>query len=165
MPRYGRRRFDETDDFVVDERDAARRRVRARRDLSSKIVGFIFISAVVVVIWALSGGGYFWPGWIIGIVGAMLLLQVWRHLGRRPLTEEDVDAEVRRHRDRWTGCPRNTGTTGGEGTYVTSAHEAGRDSGGARTHVVGSARSPLPGEHERPFEGEGRAHRGDPFRG
>ena len=100
MPGYGRRRFDETDDVVVNERDAARRRVRARRDLSSRIVGFIVISAVLVVIWAINGGAYFWPGWIIGIIGALLLLQVWRRLGRRPLTEDDVDAEMRRHRDR-----------------------------------------------------------------
>jgi hypothetical protein len=100
MPRYGRRRFDEADDFSVDERDAARRRVRARRELSSRIVGFIVMSGVLVVIWAIGGGGYFWPGWIIGIIGALLVLQVWRRLGRRPLTEEDVDAEMRRHRDR-----------------------------------------------------------------
>jgi hypothetical protein len=28
---------------------------------------------VVIVIWALSGRGYFWPGWVIGPWGALLL--------------------------------------------------------------------------------------------
>ena len=93
-----RRRSGDMEEIVVDERDAARKRVLARRRITSRLVGFVALSAVLVVIWALGGGGYFWPGWFIGIVGVLLVLDAWTQILRRPLTEEDVDAELRRRR-------------------------------------------------------------------
>jgi len=49
----------------------------------------------VVGIWALSGGGYFWPAWVMAAWGVGIVFQVWDYL-RPPITEVDVDAEVRR---------------------------------------------------------------------
>ncbi len=78
------------------EREAARVRVNARRDFSSHVVAYVVINATLVVIWALSGFGYFWPGWVIGPWGAGLLLHAWDVFLRRPVTEEDVDRELQR---------------------------------------------------------------------
>jgi len=98
---YGHeRRFhdrDEDTDEVIDEREAAKRRIRARRDFTSNLVAFAVVGAALVVIWALSGAGYFWPAWIIGIWGVILVLHWWNTFGRRPMTEADVDAEMSRH--------------------------------------------------------------------
>jgi len=80
----------------LDDREAARRRLRARRDLGTNVVAFVVINAVLVGIWAMSGAGYFWPGWIIGLWGAGLLLHGWDTFGRKPITEADIDAEVKR---------------------------------------------------------------------
>jgi 2TM domain len=54
-------------DEVIGEREAAKRRVRTRRDFTSDLVAFAVLRAALVVIWALSGAGYFWRAWIIGI--------------------------------------------------------------------------------------------------
>lgn len=99
MYRQGRRQrhrdYEDTDE-AVGEREAAKRRVRARRDFASNVVGYFVVNAVLVVIWAVGGRGYFWPAWIIGIWGVLLLLHWWNTFGRRPITEADIDAEVKR---------------------------------------------------------------------
>jgi fatty acid desaturase len=98
MSLHERRRYrdDEDTDEVVGEREAAKRRVRARRDFTANIVAYVVINAALVVIWALSGRGYFWPAWVIGVWGVLLILHWWNSFGRRPMTEADIDAEMKR---------------------------------------------------------------------
>jgi len=45
-----------------------------------------------------TGFGYFWPGWVLAGWGVLLLLDAWNVLYRRPITEEDLDRELRRLR-------------------------------------------------------------------
>ena len=79
-----------------DERELARTRVRARRDFTSHLVAFVVINAFLVGIWATTGAGYFWPGWVLGGWGAGLVMHAWDTFLRRPVTESDIDAEVQR---------------------------------------------------------------------
>jgi len=87
----------EDEDIVVDEHEAARRRVHSRRDFAASVVAYVVVNAALIVVWAASGAGYFWPGWIIGLWGVALLLGAWKRFVRRPMTEDDIDAEMRRH--------------------------------------------------------------------
>jgi hypothetical protein len=78
-------------------RDAARRRVQARRDFANHVVAYVVVNAFLVVVWAVTGAGYFWPAWVLGGWGVGLVLHGWDLFARRPVTEADVDAELRRH--------------------------------------------------------------------
>ena len=80
------------------EREAARRRLEARRDFGSHAVAFVVVNGLLVLVWALTGSGYFWPAWVIGCWGAGLILHAWDTFLRRPVTEADVDAEITRMR-------------------------------------------------------------------
>ena len=71
----------------------ARKQIKRRRELQGALVGFVVVSAFLVAIWALSGGGYFWPGWVMAAWAVVMVLRFWRH---RPVTGADVDAELRR---------------------------------------------------------------------
>jgi hypothetical protein len=82
---------------VVSEREAARRRLQARREFASHLAAYLVVNGFLVVVWALTGGGYFWPAWVIGVWGAGLVMHGWDVFLRRPITEADVDAELRRH--------------------------------------------------------------------
>ena len=79
------------------EREAARKRVQAKRDFGSHLAAFVVINAAFIGVWAMTGG-YFWPAWIIGLWGAGLIMHAWDVFVRRPVTEADVDDELRRHR-------------------------------------------------------------------
>ena len=75
----------------------ARKRLVDRRDLGSHAVAYIVVNTGLVVIWLMTGAGYFWPAWLIGLWGVGLLLHAWDVLLRRPITDADVDAELREH--------------------------------------------------------------------
>ena len=82
-----------------DGRSAALERLRAKRDLSSHIMAYFVVNAAFVLIWAVSGAGYFWPIWIIAGWGVGLLLHIWEVYGRQPITEDDIRREIsRQHR-------------------------------------------------------------------
>lgn len=83
---------------ATDEREAARRRLQARRDFQGHLVAYVVVNACLVLIWALTGRGYFWPIWIIALWGVGLVLHAWDAFVRRPVTESDVEAELRRRR-------------------------------------------------------------------
>lgn len=78
-------------------RAAARKRIEKRRGLQGGLVAYFVINAFLVVVWAMTGAGYFWPGWIIAGWGVGMLLGLWDYL-RGPVTEADVDEELRRMR-------------------------------------------------------------------
>jgi hypothetical protein len=79
-----------------EARALARKRVEARRDFATHAVAFAVVNAFLVGVWALSGGGYFWPAWVIAGWGIGLALNAWDVYGRRPITEADIDDELRR---------------------------------------------------------------------
>ncbi len=83
---------------VVDEREAARRRIQARRDFGSHLVAYCVFNAFLIALWAFTGAGYFWPIWVIGLWGIGLVMHAWDVFWRHPVTEADIEAEMLRHR-------------------------------------------------------------------
>lgn len=82
-----------------EARRAARERVKARRDLGTHAVVYVVVNSFLVLIWWITDpGGYFWPIWPIAGWAIGLALNAWDVLGRRPITEEDIDRELRRGR-------------------------------------------------------------------
>jgi hypothetical protein len=76
-------------------RAAARKRIEKRRNLQGGLVAYVVVNAFLVAVWAMTGGGYFWPAWIIAGWGVGMLLGLWDYL-RGPVTEADIDDELRR---------------------------------------------------------------------
>jgi len=78
------------------EREHVRRRLLARQDFGSHLLAYVVINAILIVVWATTGAGYFWPGWVLAGWGAVLVLHARETFWRRPITDADVDAEIRR---------------------------------------------------------------------
>ncbi len=83
-----------------DQREIARKRVKARRDFWSMLAVFVVVAIVLVAIWFLTtgGSGYFWPVWPLVGLGIATLFSALNAFGitNRHVTEADVDAEVDR---------------------------------------------------------------------
>jgi uncharacterized membrane protein len=63
-------------------------RHRNRRDFVSLLASSALMVAVVVIIWAVTGAGSFWPVWVIFGLSVVLLGSAWRafrpqHSGKR----------------------------------------------------------------------------------
>ena len=87
------------DESERQRRERARKRLQSRRDLSAHAVVYVVVNAFLIGIWAFTGRGYFWPGWVIGGWGIGLALNAWDVLLRRPVTEADIDEELRRRQE------------------------------------------------------------------
>jgi hypothetical protein len=85
---------------IPSDRERARKRLQDRRDFASHAVAYVVVNAFLIGVWALTGGGYFWPAWVLGAWGAGLVLHAWETFAHRPLTEHDIDTELERQRAR-----------------------------------------------------------------
>lgn len=79
-------------------REWARARVEKKHKLRADFVAYVAINTALVLAWALTGFGYFWPAWVLGFWGVFLLLDAWNVHYRKPVTEEEIDEELRRQR-------------------------------------------------------------------
>jgi hypothetical protein len=77
------------------DRAAARKHIEKRRGLQGALVAYVVVNSFLVVAWALTGAGYFWPAWIMAGWGVGMVLGFWDYL-RGPINDADVDAELRR---------------------------------------------------------------------
>ncbi|MFZ0161395.1 MAG: 2TM domain-containing protein [Kineosporiaceae bacterium] len=84
--------------FELTDRQVARMRLDKKRRLRGDIAAYLAINAFLVVIWAFTGLGYFWPAWVMAGWGVFLALAIWDVYFRRPISDADVAAEVQRLR-------------------------------------------------------------------
>lgn len=71
------------------------------QDAAGAVGSWLSVSVVLTVIWALSGGGNFWPGWVVGIWGVFVLMHVLRTVfdqGGRHLDARTQRRSVRENR-------------------------------------------------------------------
>jgi hypothetical protein len=81
-----------------DLRKLALARLRKKRDFVTHAVIYVVVNVLLVVIWALLGGGFFWPGFVIAGWGIGLAANAWDVYGRKPITEDQVQQEAERLR-------------------------------------------------------------------
>ena len=84
-------------DTPSDElRRIARKRVEDRRGFIPHALAYVLVNVALVVIWATSGQGLFWPGFVIGFWGIGLVMHAWTVFVSRPITDADVQREIDR---------------------------------------------------------------------
>ena len=80
--------------------DAARQqaiqRLHQRRGFMNYVIGAVVISLFMVVIWALSGQGYYWPIWVMGgfLIGG--IFYGVNNVMNKPLTEDQIQREMQK---------------------------------------------------------------------
>ena len=76
--------------------EQARGRLMRKRKFRGDVVAYIVINAFLVGIWAVSGFGYFWPGWVLAGWGVLLVLDWWNAYHRHDVTEADIQREMQK---------------------------------------------------------------------
>lgn len=82
-----------TADLPVDLAEHARRQAEAARRAAAgrrlprqfrqEVAGLASLAVVLTTIWIVSGGGYFWPVWPLGIIAAITLARAIQAWGER----------------------------------------------------------------------------------
>lgn len=83
---------------MTSEYEQARARALRKRKFRGDVVACIVVNAFLIGIWAVSGFGDFWPGWVLATWGVFLLLSAWDAFYRHDVTEEDVQREMHKAR-------------------------------------------------------------------
>ena len=80
-----------------ERRAAAIARIGDRRDFRTHALVYCAVNILLVVIWAASGAGYFWPIWPIAGWGIGLAAHAWQTFEqKKPISEAEIDEEMRR---------------------------------------------------------------------
>lgn len=77
---------------------AAEKRLKDQAGFWRLLGVFVIVWGILTAVWALSGGGYFWPVWAIFGMSIALLFAGWGAFGPRSKqpSEERIQAEMRR---------------------------------------------------------------------
>ena len=80
-------------------REEAVTRLRKKRDFGMHALVYLLVNGFLVVIWAVTGGDFFWPIFPIAGWGIGLAANAWDVYGRRPISEAEIRREMERLRD------------------------------------------------------------------
>ena len=81
----------------LTDREQARKRVEKKHKFRGDVVAYVVVNVLLVGVWAVTGAGYFWPGWVLAGWSVLLLLDASNVYFRRPITEQEIDEEIRRY--------------------------------------------------------------------
>lgn len=81
--------------MTEEQRQWAIRRIRAKRGFWTHFVVYLAVNALLVVVWAVTTAGYFWPvwpmlGWGLGVVGHAVSV----FIGSPEISEERIEREL-----------------------------------------------------------------------
>ena len=84
-----------TSDELVRAR--ALKRLRKRRDLAAHAIVYVLVNGFIVVIWLMtSGGGFFWPAFVMAAWGIGLVMNAWDVWRGDEFSEDQVTREIAR---------------------------------------------------------------------
>lgn len=76
--------------------EAALTRLKGKRDFKGHLAVYVIINALLVGIWAASGGSYFWPIWPMIGWGVGVAFHGWGAYFERPISETDIQREMQK---------------------------------------------------------------------
>ena len=77
-------------------RDQAVNRLKKQRDFRGHLVAYLLVNTVLVVIWATTSHGFFWPAFVIVPWGLGVAMNAWEVYGRKDLPEQTIQREMQR---------------------------------------------------------------------
>ena len=69
---------------ITTDPERAEERAHARRDALLLTLTGPLVTAILLVLWAITGAGYFWPMWPMLGMSIAVLIALWRAFGPLP---------------------------------------------------------------------------------
>lgn len=77
-------------------RQQAIQRLHQRRGFLNYVIGAVVVCLFMVLIWAFTGRGDFWPGWVMGGFAIGLIFYGVNLAMNKPLTEDQIQREMQK---------------------------------------------------------------------
>lgn len=88
---------------VVDEqllRDRALKQLKKRRDFGAHLLVYLLVNTAIVVVWAMTSNGFFWPVFPIVFWGIGVVMNAWDVWRGDSFSEAQIAREMERQRPR-----------------------------------------------------------------
>ena len=73
--------------------------LKRKHAFKQMLAAYVVINAFLVLVWAVSGGGEFWPIWVMGFWGIGVAFSAYAAYNRRDaISDHEVDREMTRLR-------------------------------------------------------------------
>lgn len=86
--------------MATDEelRRQAIKSIKKKRDFWAHAVAYCIVNIFLIIVWYLTGHGYFWPVWVMGAWGIGLTFNAWDAYGRSSsaISETEIQKEIER---------------------------------------------------------------------
>ena len=77
-------------------REQAITQLKKKRDFRTHIFIYVLVNVMLVVIWAVTGAGFFWPVFVIFGWGIGVAANAWDVYARKPISEDEIRRETER---------------------------------------------------------------------
>ncbi len=79
-------------------REQAVKRLKKRRDFYNHLAAYVTVNAFLILIWAITGAGYFWPVFCLGFWGIGVVMNAWDVYRMPDFDEQKIRHEMDRMR-------------------------------------------------------------------
>jgi hypothetical protein len=79
-------------------REQAILQLKKKRDFRTHLFIYVLVNAMLIVIWAATGAGFFWPVFVIFGWGIGVAANAWDVYARKPISEDEIRRETERLR-------------------------------------------------------------------
>lgn len=86
-------------------RTRALKQLKKRRDFGAHLIVYALVNTMIVVIWAVSSRGFFWPVFPMAIWGIGVVMNAWDVWRGDDFTEDEIAREIERIKGRDVGAP------------------------------------------------------------
>ncbi|ABI45991.1 possible tRNA synthetases class I [Synechococcus sp. CC9311] len=98
---FNSRTMTRSSDKFDDEHDArhlAISRLSRKRAYRHQVINYLWVNGLLIVVWCLTGFGFFWPIYPLLGWGGALLIQGWKitHPHRHSFSEAEINREINR---------------------------------------------------------------------
>jgi hypothetical protein len=91
--------IDTTNASEEDLRKQAVASIKRKKGFKQTLLAYVVVNAGLVIVWAATGAGYFWPVWVIGGWGIAMAFQGYDAYGRsHGISQDEISSEMQRLR-------------------------------------------------------------------
>jgi hypothetical protein len=83
-------------DSVEQQRELAIKRIREKDAFRMHLLTYVLVNAMLVLIWATTGAGYFWPIWVMAVWGIGVVLNGYTAYRGNAISEEQIEQEMKK---------------------------------------------------------------------
>ena len=78
----------------IDKRQVAIKRLKEKSEFHIHLFTYLVVNTMIMLVWAFTGGGFFWPIFVIAFWGIGVVLQAYVVYGGGRMTETQIQREM-----------------------------------------------------------------------